>query len=75
MSYYTPTPAILELSRRLNEIQKQGVANVRAGLPGILALGSALGEEFEVTYEKWMNLRAQAGDKFALSLGYGRPHV
>lgn len=66
---------IYQAKLRVEALLKQGAANVRAGKPGVLAPGSTLGEEFEVTYEKWMNLRAQAGDKFALSLGYGRPHV
>ena len=50
-----------------------GVAECRRGHfdQGCLSNTSPAGKQFASAYGTWMRLRAQAGDKFALSLGYG----
>ena len=66
---------IYQAKLQVEALLKQGAANVRAGKPGILAPGSAIGEEFQVAYDTWMNLQAKAGNQRALSMGYGHTHV
>lgn len=55
---------------RLEELLREGAANVRNGRPGILSVGSEIGRQYEVVYEAWMRERAAHGDGWAKSLGY-----
>lgn len=67
----TYTPAIGVAAAQVEAIRQESLANIRVGKACILTPGSEIGERFEAAYQTWMTLRAQAGDRFALSLGYG----
>lgn len=67
-------PAVAKAAARVKAIMQEGLANCRAGRDhlGVLGVGSPLSIQFEDAYKTWMDVRAQAGDTFALSLGYGK---
>lgn len=68
---------VYQAAQRVEEARQEGLAQCRRGHfeLGCLNPTSPAGKAFAVAYETWMNLRATAGDRFALSLGYGRKYV
>jgi hypothetical protein len=69
---------IAQAEARLMAVYHEGVGNCRRGHPDRLfspPTPGSVSQRFEDAYETWMRLRAQAGDRFALSLGYGRTEV
>ena len=65
---------IFQAKQQVEAALQDGLAQCRGGRhrDGCLNPDSVAGKTFETAYENWMRLRAAEGDKFALSLGYGR---
>lgn len=60
--------------QELRELLKQSGINSRSHNPDTI-WGASSGKLFKAwacTYQRWMDLRANAGNAFALSLGYGQ---
>ena len=62
---------IFELQQELHRIRLLSVENGKRGSSDTIWGSGSLAKSWSATYENWRNLRAQGGDKFALSLGYG----
>ena len=62
---------IFEAHLKLEELSRQSIANSKGGSSNTIWGSGSLSREWGETYDRWMTLRARAGNKFALDLGYG----
>jgi hypothetical protein len=67
------TNPIHEAEQELERLRLQSIENRKRGIPDTIwgPSSCSLSQAWNVTYQRWMDLRADAGNAFLRALGYG----